>query len=75
MVGPEDLTGEVVGCIEKDGKVLVLRRVHVTYRLRAPGADRDTVERVRAAHADSCPVARSIKGAIGVTTEVKYREQ
>ena len=65
--------GNVVGYVGKEGNVLVLRRVHVTYDLDVPGAARETVERVLEVHADSCPVARSIKGAIEVTTEVAYR--
>ena len=72
MVGPEDLVGDVIGEIEKDGSVLVLRRIHVRYRLRVPDDARETAERVHAMHADRCPVARSIKGAIEVTTEVQY---
>lgn len=72
MVGPEDLVGEVTGYVGVDTKVLVLRRVHVAYRLRVGREHRETVERVCATHADKCPVARSIRGAIEVTTEVVY---
>ncbi len=71
-MGPDDLVGEVTGEIEKDGSVLVLRRVHVRYKLKVPEDKRETVERVLEMHADRCPVARSIKGAIEVTTEVEY---
>ncbi len=60
----------MVGDIEKDGVVLVLRRIHVRYKLR--GGDREKVERVHDAHASHCPVARSLEGAIAVTTEVEY---
>jgi uncharacterized OsmC-like protein len=31
-------------------------------------ADRDAIERVHGFHAEHCPVARSIQGAIEVTT-------
>jgi len=48
--------------------VLVIRRIHVHYRLRAGEKDRETIERVHAKHANYCPVARSIKGAIEVST-------
>ncbi|MCH7778979.1 MAG: OsmC family protein [Gemmatimonadetes bacterium] len=72
-VGPDDLIAEVVGDVEKDGDVLVLRRVHVKYKLRVPKEVRDTVARVLEMHADKCPVARSIKGAIEVTTEVEFQ--
>ena len=72
-VEPDDLIAEVVGDVEKDGDVLVLRRVHVKYKLRVPQEVRDTVARVLEMHADKCPVARSIKGAIEVTTEVEFQ--
>ena len=63
----------MVGDVEKDGGVLVLRRVYVKYKLRVPEEVRDTVARVLEMHADKCPVARSIKGAIEVTTEVEFQ--
>ena len=62
----------MIGEIEKDGAVLVLRRVHVKYTLKVPEDKRETAERVHEVHADRCPVARSIKGAIEVTTEVEF---
>jgi uncharacterized OsmC-like protein len=58
-----------VGEVELEERVLVLRRIHVTYTLRAADADRETVERVHAVHHNSCPVYRSIASAIAITTE------
>jgi organic hydroperoxide reductase OsmC/OhrA len=58
----------VTGEIELDGKVLVIKRIHAHYRLRAPEELREAIERVHSLHADFCPVARSIKGAIAVST-------
>ena len=58
------MTGEV----ELESKVLVLKRIHAHYRLQSDGADRDTIERVHDFHADKCPVARSIRDAIEITT-------
>ena len=65
----------MVGDVEKDGSVLVIRRIHVNYKLRVPNPDevRDTVARVLEMHVDKCPVALSIKGAIEVTTEVEFQ--
>ena len=71
---PDDLVAEVTGEVETEGKVLVLRRIHTKYKLKVSDDVHDTVERVLKMHADLCPVARSIKGAIEVTTEVEYRE-
>ncbi len=65
----------MVGEVEKDSGVLVIRRIHVNYKLRVPDPDevRDTVARVLEMHADKCPVARSLKGAIEVTTAVEFQ--
>lgn len=47
----------------------MIRRVHVTYRLKAGEEHRETVERVHAIHADRCPVYKTLKDAIEITTE------
>jgi len=60
--------GEITGEIEADGRVLIIKRIHAHYKLRAPREQRETIERVLGWHADRCPVARSIQGAIAVTT-------
>jgi uncharacterized OsmC-like protein len=49
--------------------VLVLRRIHVKLRLRGAEAQRETVERVHGIYAESCPLYRSLKPAIAITTE------
>jgi uncharacterized OsmC-like protein len=60
----------VLGEVEKDDDgVIVIRRVHVTYRLKAGEKHRETVERVHGLHAMRCPVYRSIHGSINITTE------
>lgn len=41
------------------------------YRLHAdPGIDRSVIDRVMSIHADHCPVARSLHGAIDITTSI-----
>ncbi|TAM83681.1 MAG: OsmC family peroxiredoxin [Acidobacteria bacterium] len=62
------LTSETQGEIELDGDVLVIRRIFVRYKLRAPQEMRETIERIHSIHADHCPVARSIRAAIEVRT-------
>jgi uncharacterized OsmC-like protein len=58
-------TGEV----ELEGQVLVLKRIHVAYSgFSFTEEQRETVERVLSVHADGCPVARSLRGAIEITT-------
>jgi uncharacterized OsmC-like protein len=63
----------VTGEIEKEGSVLVVKRIHVEYQLTGVALDEhETVERVLAFHADKCPVARSVSPQITITTSVKY---
>lgn len=62
------LSSEVTGEIELDGSVLVIKRIHAHYTLRVAAEHRETIERLHSFHADRCPVARSLKGAIQVTT-------
>ena len=65
------LVAHAVGEVEKDDGVLVLRRIHVTYRLEAAEADRETIERVHGFHAKFCPVYRSICAAVDITTSLE----
>jgi len=68
------LISEAKGEIEKDGKVLVIRRIHVVYQLKLKAEHRETAQKVYGFHADFCPVARSIKDSIDITTELKMEE-
>jgi uncharacterized OsmC-like protein len=63
-------TGEV----ELEGKVLVLRRIHVVLELRAAAEQRDTAARVHGIYADACPLYRSLRAAIAITTELVLLE-
>lgn len=63
------LTADVRGEVEKEDCVLVIRRIHVVYRLAAGEEHRDTVERVHGLHRERCPVYRSIHTSIDITTE------
>ncbi len=68
---PTGLVGQARGEVELESKVLVLKRIRVTYTgLAVAEEDRTKVERVLAVHADGCPVARSLRGAIEITTEL-----
>jgi organic hydroperoxide reductase OsmC/OhrA len=66
------LTAEAVGDVELEGKVLVIRRIHVRFTLKAPRSQQETAERVHGVYADHCPVYRSIKDCIAVTTELSF---
>ncbi|MCP4625038.1 MAG: OsmC family protein [bacterium] len=68
------LTSEARGEIEKDGNVLVIKRIHVTYHLKLKPEQRETAERVLGFHADKCPVARTIMGCVDISTELKMED-
>ncbi len=51
--------------------MLVIRRIHVTYRLRLEPGKREVAERVFGFHADFCPVARTLRGCIQITTALE----
>jgi uncharacterized OsmC-like protein len=65
---------EATGEIEKEDGVLVIKRIHVILRLRADAAARETAERVHGFFADRCPVYRSLKASIQMTTELSFEE-
>jgi uncharacterized OsmC-like protein len=64
------LAGTAVGEIELEDNVLVIRRIHVQMRLKTEQAHRETAIRVHGFFADKCPVYRSLKAGITMTTEL-----
>jgi len=56
--------------VSEDG-VLIVRRIHVRYRIRAADENREAIDRAFEAHPPKCPVYRSIRDAIDVTTELE----
>ncbi len=54
--------------------MLVIRRIHVTYRLGLEPAKREIAERVFGFHADFCPVARTLRGCIQITTALEMED-
>lgn len=67
--------GRATGEVELEGKVLVLRRIHVKLELAAAADHREAAERVHGFFADACPLYRSLKAAIGITTELAVVER
>jgi uncharacterized OsmC-like protein len=68
----DNLSADTVGEIETEGKVLVIRRIRQIFHLTAGEEDRVTIERVLGVYADSCPVARSIKNCIEISSELHF---
>jgi uncharacterized OsmC-like protein len=70
--GDGRLSCEAVGEVERDGKVLVLKRIHLTYTLAVEsGADRAAIDRAMDSHPERCPVYRSIHPQIRITTSLE----
>jgi uncharacterized OsmC-like protein len=64
----------VKGEIENEDGVLVIKRIHVLFHLKAPAAARETVERVHGFYAQKCPVYRSIHTSIAITSAFELEE-
>ena len=60
----------MVGEIETENKVLVTKRIKITLHLVANEEDRETIERVLEVYEDGCPVARSIRNSIEITSKL-----
>jgi uncharacterized OsmC-like protein len=69
--GDGRLQADAVGEVELDGRVLVVKRIDVTYRLTADPTHHATIQRVLGFHADRCPVARTIGGCVTISTGVE----
>ena len=58
--------------METEDGVLIIRRIHVVLRLRAAAEQKETAERVHGIFADHCPVYRTLRPAIEITTELAF---
>jgi uncharacterized OsmC-like protein len=56
--------------VELEDKVLVIRRIHVKMELKVASDHRATAERVHGIYANSCPLYRTLKSAIAITSEL-----
>jgi organic hydroperoxide reductase OsmC/OhrA len=70
-VRKEDYEVEATGEIELEDKVLVIKRIDVRYRLRIPSHQHGLAQRVHGVYHRSCPVYRSIVGAIDIETHLE----
>ena len=59
-----------MGEIELEDNVLVIKRIHVRLRLKSEQSHRETARRVHGFFADHCPIYRSLKAAIEISTEL-----
>jgi len=68
------LASDVKGEVEKENKILIIKRIHVTYHLKTKPENRQTVERAHGIHAGNCPVARTIRDCVEISTSLEIEE-
>jgi organic hydroperoxide reductase OsmC/OhrA len=52
----------------------VIKRIHVKYSLKLEAGKREAAERAHEHHIPFCPVARSIRGCIDITTSLEIED-
>ncbi len=58
--------------VEQEHHALVIKRIHVRYRLQVDdAADRDTIDRALRVHARECPIYRSLHPQIEIDTSLE----
>jgi uncharacterized OsmC-like protein len=62
------LVADVTGEVETEDNVLVIRRIHVDLKLQASEEARATVERVHGIYAMNCPLYRTLRSAIQLSS-------
>jgi uncharacterized OsmC-like protein len=62
------LVADVTGEVETEDNVLVIRRIHVDLKLQASEETRATVERVHGIYAMNCPLYRTLRSAIQLSS-------
>jgi uncharacterized OsmC-like protein len=65
------LSADATGEVEAEDGVLVIRRIHVVFRLTASEDARETVDRVHGMYAMRCPLYRTLHSAIAITSSVQ----
>ncbi len=60
--------------METEDRVLVIKRIRVRYHLRLRREQREAAERAHAAHQQHCPVARTLRGCVDITTELSMED-
>ena len=53
---------------------MVIKRIHVTHHLKLKPEQRETAEKVHGFHADYCPVARTLKGCVEISTNLNMED-
>lgn len=67
MLDADAIRASAEGVNELDGRMILLRRIHVHYELEIPAGSREKVDRALATHVEKCPTARSLQTAVEVS--------
>ena len=65
------MTAEAIGEVELDNNVLVIRRIIVRYHLKLDPEKRSVAERALGYVIDQCPLARTIRNCVAVSTALE----
>ena len=65
------LTAEATGEIETEDGVLVIRRIHVAMRIVADEKRAEMIDRVHGLYAMHCPLYRTLRSAIALSSSVE----
>ncbi len=74
ITSAENLVALVEGRVEEIDGVVKITSMHLHYRLKAPAAERSTVDRVLSVYADKCPAYLSVKDSIKCSWDVELEE-
>ncbi|MEZ4415986.1 MAG: OsmC family protein [Gemmatimonadota bacterium] len=74
-LAPDAIEADVTGINEERDRIPTLVEIQVAYRLRIPSGSRETVDRALERHAQKCPTARSLEGAVRVTFSAEIEEE
>ncbi len=75
MPSAGNLTAEVEGDIEDVNGILKITQIRLRYRVKAPAAKRESIERLLDHYADSCPAYQSVKGCIACSWTAEIIEE
>lgn len=67
------MSSEAEGDVHLEDRILVIKRIRVSYTLKGCPPDKvEAAERAHAHHASRCPVAKSIEKAIEISTHLTF---
>ena len=74
ITSAENLIALVEGHVEEIDGVVKITGMHLDYRLKAPAAERQTIDRILSVYADKCPAYLSVKDSIKCSWDVEVEE-